>query len=126
MRPSSSCRCSGDPAAATTAAYCVTVASHGDFANRRLKISNTEILEDPQLRTRCGIVCETYDKSLLDNFDLYIADRPAPAYYHPVSPFDAIGRHKKICLLTHPRQFETNWRENTKDNLQRFYEGLAW
>jgi hypothetical protein len=103
-----------------------TVASHGDFANRRLKVSNTEILDDHQLRMRCGIVCETYDKSLLGHFDLYITDRPSPVYYHPISPFDAIGSHRKICLLTHPRQFETNWRENTKDNLYRFYEGLAW
>lgn len=103
-----------------------TVASHGDFANRRLKVSNTEILEDQQLRARCGIVCETYDDQLLQHFGAYITDRPPPVYYHPGSPADAIGLHRNICLLTHPRQFETNWRENTKSNLQRFYEGLAW
>ncbi|MFD2270334.1 hypothetical protein ACFS07_02255 [Undibacterium arcticum] len=39
-----------------------TVASHGDFANRRLRLSNTEILKDKELRDRCGIVCESYDK----------------------------------------------------------------
>jgi hypothetical protein len=103
-----------------------TVASHGDFANRRLKVSNTEILDDQALRARCGIDCETYDNHLLRHFDIYITDRPAPQHYHPSSPFDALARHSKICLLTHPRQFETNWRENTKDNLLRFYEGLAW
>lgn len=103
-----------------------TVASHGDFVNRRLKVANTEILDDHQLRARCGIACETYDKNLLDHFDLYISDRPAPVYYRPISPLEAISHHSKICLLTHPRQFETNWWENTKDNLQRFYQGLAW
>jgi len=103
-----------------------TVASHGDFANRRLKVSNTEILADQALRARCGIDCETYDADLLKHFDIYISDRPAPQYYYPSSPHDALGRHSKICLLTHPRQFETNWRENTKSNFLRFYEGLAW
>lgn len=103
-----------------------TVASHGDFANRRLKMANTEILSDRALRARCGIVCETYDTNLLENFGVYIADRAAPQRYHPIAPVDAIAQHRRICLLTHPRQCETNWSENTKSNLQRFYEGLAW
>ncbi len=103
-----------------------TVASHGDFANRRLRLNNTEILNDEQLRAACGIECETYDQSLLKNIDIYISDRPHPQYYHPASPFEAIGRYRRICLLTHPRQCETNWKENTKDNLFRFYEGLNW
>lgn len=103
-----------------------TVASHGDFANRRLKLNNTEILADPHLRARCGIECETYDRTLMDNVGIYISDRPYPQYYHPVAPTNALGQHQRIYLLTHPRQCETNWRENTKDNLFRFYEGLTW
>lgn len=103
-----------------------TVASHGDFANRRLKLNNTEILNDHPLRKRCGIECETYDQALLSNFDIYISDRPHPQYYHPIAPDAALGRHNRICLLTHPRQFETNWKENTKDNVVRLYEGLTW
>jgi hypothetical protein len=103
-----------------------TVASHGDFANRRLKLNNTEVLNDRQLRESCGIECETYDQSLLGNFDIYISDRSHPHYYHPTFPSDALGRYGRICLLTHPRQCETNWKENTKDNLIRLYEGLTW
>lgn len=105
-----------------------TVASHGDFANRRLRLSNTEILKDVELRERCGIVCESYDHNLLKNFDIYISDssRPAPQYYYPTSPLDALNRYNKICFLTHPRQWETNWKENTKDNIVRLYEGLKW
>jgi hypothetical protein len=103
-----------------------TVASHGDFANRRLEVNNTAILDDPQLREDCGIGCEAYDRALLDHIDIYIADRPAPQYYYPISPLDAIPAHRRICLVTHPRQVETNWKENTKDNLFRFYEGMIW
>ncbi|XYJ08979.1 hypothetical protein ACSUZJ_16475 [Telluria sp. B2] len=103
-----------------------TVASHGDFANRRLKVNNTEILADAQLRQDCGIECEAYDRALLDHIDIYIADRPAPQYFYPTSPADALRAYRRICLVTHPRQVETNWKENTKDNLFRFYEGLVW
>lgn len=103
-----------------------TVASHGDFVNRRLKVNNTEILADTQLRQDCGIACEAYDRALLDHIDIYIADRPAPQYYYPTSPLQALRGHRRICLVTHPRQVETNWKENTKDNLFRFYEGLVW
>jgi hypothetical protein len=104
----------------------VTVASHGDFANRQLAVSNTEILNDSDLRRHCGIECESYDRALLDKFDIYISDRPYPGDFHPTSPFNAIGTQKKICVLTHPVQWETNWIETTKINFLRLYEGLVW
>jgi hypothetical protein len=103
-----------------------TVAGHGDFANRKLKVNNTEILADPQVRQRCGIELETYDRSLMENIDIYISDRPPPQYYHPSSPLAALGRHRRIYLLTHPRQVETNWKANTKENWCRIYETLTW
>jgi hypothetical protein len=103
-----------------------TVAGHGDFANRKLKVNNTEILADPQLRQRCGIEVETYDRTLMENIDIYITDRPPPQFYYPSSPLDALGRYRRIYLLTHPRQVETNWTANTRENLCRFYENLTW
>ncbi len=103
-----------------------TVAGHGDFVNRKLKVNNTEILADPQLRQRCGIEVETYDRSLMENIDIYITDCPPPQYYRPSSPFASIGTHRRIYLLTHPRQVETNWKENTKENWCRIYETLTW
>ena len=103
-----------------------TVASHGDFANRRLKVINHELLRDPELRRVCGIECESYDSELLRHFDLYISDRPHPVYYYPMSPFDALGRHQRICFLTHPVQWETNWLESTRCNMVRLAEELVW
>lgn len=103
-----------------------TVSSHGDFANRRLNVINHELLHDQALRKRCGIECETYDQQLLRAFDLYISDRKPPVYYTPASPFDALGQHDCICLLTHPVQWETNWLESTRCNLRRALEELAW
>lgn len=104
----------------------VTVASHGDFANRRLKVINHELLRDAELRGRCGIECESYDSELLRHFDMYISDREHPLYYTPLSPFDALGRYERICFLTHPLQWETNWAETTRCNLRRLAEEIAW
>lgn len=104
----------------------VTVASHGDFANRKLNIINHELLADPVLRRRCGIECETYDEALLSQFDVYISDRKYPVYYKPMSPFTALGQHRRICLLTHPVQWETNWFDSTRCNLHRLYEAIRW
>lgn len=103
-----------------------TVAGHGDFANRKLKVSNTEILVDAQLRQRCGIEVETYDRQLMETIDIYISDRPPPQYYHPSSPLASLGKHRRIYLLTHPRQVETNWKANTRENWCRMYESLTW
>lgn len=103
-----------------------TVASHGDFANRRLKVINHELLRDAELRRRCGIECESYDADLLRHFDLYISDRPYPVYYYPLSPFEALGRYERVCFLTHPIQWETNWLENTRCNMVRLAEEVAW
>lgn len=103
-----------------------TVASHGDFVNRKLKLSNTEILTDLQLRQQCGIEVEAYDRILMENIDIYIADRPPPQSYCPMSPLDALGRHRRIYLLTHPRQMESNWEANTRENLCRVYEYVTW
>ena len=104
----------------------VTVASHGDFANRRLKVINNEILDDAAFRARCGIACETYDPELLRQFDMYISDRPHPVYFYPMAPQAALGKYRAICLLTHPVQWETNWRESTRCNVRRLVEDLAW
>jgi hypothetical protein len=103
-----------------------TVASHGDFVNRRLNVINHELLRDPALRQHCGIECESYDEELLRHVDLYISDRKYPVYYRPMSPFDALGRHDRIMFLTHPNQWETNWIDNTRCNTRRLIEELAW
>ncbi|HEU4776837.1 MAG TPA: hypothetical protein VFS95_08425, partial [Telluria sp.] len=87
---------------------------------------NHEILQDAEFRARCGIACEAYDPDLLAQFDLYISDRPYPVYFHPLDPMSALGRYRCVCLLTHPVQWETNWRESTRCNVRRLVEGLAW
>jgi len=103
-----------------------TVASHGDFANRRLGITNCAVLDDGDLRARCGIAAECYDSELLSSFDLYISDKPAPRYFHPVAPQAALGKHRHICLLTHPSQWHAGWAANSHKNLVRALDAVRW
>ena len=103
-----------------------TVCSHGDFANRALKIVNNELTKDKSLREELGIICETYDKDIMNSFDIYVSDRPYPIFYTPKSVFEYIGKAEIICMLTHPRQWRTNFTINTLDNFHRLYEGLKW
>jgi hypothetical protein len=63
---------------------------------------------------------------LLSSFDIYISDRPHPQYFHPMPPQAALGLHRRICLLTHPAQWRTNWADSSRHNLQRMVEAWRW
>lgn len=103
-----------------------TLASHGDFVNRKLNLINKQLFEDDELRKKLDIVGEAYDKPLQDSFDNYVSDAQHPVFYSPENIFDSIGRDKVICFLVHPRNWCSNGLVNTKDNLKRLYEGLKW
>jgi hypothetical protein len=103
-----------------------TVASHGDFANRKLGIQNYEILRDCALRQRLGIECEGYDPILMNFFDAYLSDGGPKRGFKRGSPFTAIHSKRRICLLTHPRHWRTNSGVNTKNNVIRLGEEIKW
>lgn len=103
-----------------------TVCSHGDFVNRKLQIVNNEITNDIALREELGIICEAYDKDIMDSCDIYVSDRPYPLFYYPKSIFEYIGKKNTIYMLSHPRQWKSNVFVNTFDNIKRIYEGLKW
>src|SRR5262245_600214 len=103
-----------------------SVASHGDFANRRIGMQNTEILDNDELRRRLGIECEGYDASLMAFFEAYLSDDLPTRPYKRGSPFEAIQSKRSICLLTHPRHWRTNVLSNTGDNLWRAGEEIEW
>jgi hypothetical protein len=103
-----------------------TICSHGDFVNRKLQIINNELTNDIKLRNRLKISCETYDKDIMNSFDIYVSDRPYPLFYYPNSIFKYIGKKNIICMLSHPRQWRINIFINTFDNIKRVWEGFRW
>lgn len=105
-----------------------TVASHGDFVNRRLGIPNHEILKDMRLRERLGIKFEAYDKEIVRHMQSRHRDTHYPAFWvmHD-DPALAISRHIKVIhVLVHPRHWCSSILVNMADDLRRLGEALHY
>jgi len=105
-----------------------SAASHGDFANRALKTSNTKLLEDWSLRERAGIDLEAYDPIVEDCLAFRTIDRFYPADWGPSGDPSAAIRAGvgPILILTHPRQWGRQAICNIREDLMRAYEGLLF
>lgn len=104
-----------------------SAASHGDFINRRLGITNKPILSDPVFRETVGIDLEAYDESLRDQLAGSFRDLQYPARWLPLSPALAIeSGDTPIHILVHPRQWRANPKVNGKDDTRRLWEGVAY
>jgi hypothetical protein len=103
-----------------------TIASHGDFVNRKLGIANHAFITQ-SLLDKCNIDFECYDARLINSIDVLFSDTHYPRYYLPSNPFDAMKtNHKVIYLLSHTRHWRTAPLENTMDNLKRLWEGINY
>lgn len=103
-----------------------TIASHGDFVNRKLGYSNFELI-DKELMSQLGIDLECYNKELLASFDVKLSDYTYPHFYRDKTVEDAfVEGANVIYLLTHPRHWRAAPWINTKDNFQRLMEGIKY
>lgn len=103
----------------------LTVASHGDFVNQRLGISNNVLMTD-KIRRECGILVEAYDHELKNQF-LYISDVATSKIWDPQILLSAVKREvPRIYFLTHPRQWGSSWWHNTKANFIRINEDIRY
>lgn len=104
----------------------LTVASHGDWVNRKLRICN-HFLIDAALRARFGLLAEAYDDWLNAPVRARFADAPPPAWWLPGRPAASIAEGAAcIYLLLHPRQWQANRRENLHLDAGRAAEGVAY
>jgi hypothetical protein len=103
-----------------------TVASHGDFSNRALRITNSCIV-DARMREEFDILAETYDAWLNAPVTQRLSDKHAPHWWSPVPPRQALAA-KPACLyvLVHPRQWRANPRENFRAEVIRCAEGVRF
>ena len=103
------------------------VASHGDFANRRLGMANWLILTDPDVRRETGIELEAYDEALMGTVTSRHTDTLYPRYWVTESPLAAVERGDPVVhVLVHPRHWRTAPLTNALDDLGRFRESLAY
>ncbi|MDP9119182.1 MAG: O-antigen ligase family protein, partial [Actinomycetota bacterium] len=103
------------------------VASHGDFANRKLGISNTEVLADEAFRREVGVDLEAYDQAFMSHVTSRNADGPPPSSWNPEDPMTVIDRRESVVyLLVHPRNWRADRWVNVRENLSRVREGALY
>lgn len=96
-----------------------TVASHGDFVNRKTGIVNNELLNDA-LRKECGILREAYDAELMDNTK-YCSD--CRDDFLSRCDFEEADNY---YLLLHPRNWAPNLFTRSCLDLQRAFRGVKY
>lgn len=103
------------------------VASHGDFVNRHLRITNCAILKDSEFRNRNKIKLEVYDDSIMKYVTSRHSDCRYPVFWKPSDPVEAICNNSPVIyVLTHPRHWKANIKENIKDGYNRLMEGIKY
>lgn len=98
-----------------------SVASHGDWINRRLGVANHEFVS-PELLAGLDLAFEAYQSDLHAAFDVYVSDvaTPPSRWRLDYGLADALReRRPKIYLLTHERQWHGNPIAKTRENLNR-------
>lgn len=104
-----------------------TVASHGDWVNRKLKLPNWRILENQKLRHALGIELEVYDTGFNQPVTSRHSDTLYPRFWKGKPPLEAIANHEPfIYILVHPRHWKADPWGNLKDNARRVREELAF
>ncbi len=112
---------------ATTGLPMRVVASHGDFANRRLGVANWVLLADPAFRREVDVELETYDQALLGRLPHRYTDAPHPRYWAPADPAAAIDAGEPvISILVHPRHWRADPGVNARDAVRRIAEGIRF
>lgn len=101
-------------------------ASHGDFANRKLDLTNRLILTEQSFRDELSLDYEAYDAEISQAYRLHVSDKPYPVVFSPESPQGLITRGNSFLLLTHPRWWKTNLRANLQESLKRIWEQIRW
>ena len=105
-----------------------SVASHGDWANRRLEFANHEFVT-PGLLAECGLRFEAYADDFLGRFDVYVSDvalfpqRWAAGYGIEEAIRDG---HQRICLLTHERRWHVSRRAGLTADVTRAADGVRF
>lgn len=106
---------------------CLTVASHGDYVNSKLNIPNKELIDD-RVRISCCILREAYDAEHMDLITCRIADQVEGDNF-TTKAIESIERGEPVLeLLTHPRQWNSPFWVNLKEEINRvckyLYMGL--
>jgi hypothetical protein len=103
-----------------------TVASHGDFANRRIGVPNHHLLTRT-LMDDLGIVADAYDPRIHAELDARYSDCPPPEWWRPQNPLLGFSRPPRtVSILVHPRQWTCAPALNFRLAAERLWEEGTW
>jgi hypothetical protein len=101
------------------------LASHGDFANRAVDVSNVELLADAGFRAELGVCLEAYDVE--PHVDARISDNAWPGYWEPEDPAAALARGDRVVeVLVHTRAWGRAPVANARADARRLLEGASF
>ena len=102
-----------------------SVASHGDFVNRKLGLTNC-ILMDNDIRKKTGINIEAYDEKIEGKIDFRSCDKMYP-YFWIKDPKEAIEKQcQKVLLLIHTRWWGRAPLSRLKEDFFRIIESIRY
>ncbi|MBN9294949.1 MAG: hypothetical protein J0G96_13310 [Flavobacteriia bacterium] len=103
------------------------IASHGDFANRKLGLPNHTFVT-PELLAECGLKFEAYQSQFVDTYSINISDCGYPKFYKGrMTPKEAIQSQVPVIhFLMHPKHWRSSWYWNIYENFKRLKEGFFY
>jgi hypothetical protein len=105
----------------------VTIAAHGDWLNRRLKVSNAVLMEEPNALEILGLEVETYVPAYLSVLKNHLNELFPPKYWWPETPEIAFARQDGVIeLCCHPRHWSRNRLATLGEDLTRVQQGIRY
>jgi hypothetical protein len=105
-----------------------SASQHGDWINRKLGVSNKDLIDGPT-REACGLEFEAYDDEILNSVDVYVSDvaTPPERWARGVSPLGAIQEGKRrIYMLTHERWWNAGRVAKVRADAGRVWETVRY
>ncbi len=104
---------------------CVTVASHGEWVNRRIGIKNTELMSK-ELRREMGIAREVYDEEAMKFVDVRFADQGKNNFIDEIMATVSTKHPRTVYILTHPAQWRADFVGSVKLDFRRIMDEIYY